>query len=47
MSPFWQTVIDVAGEVVGVGTGVKSFKPGEKVVSLLNFRVSASSIGWY
>ncbi|XP_039125675.1 chloroplast envelope quinone oxidoreductase homolog [Dioscorea cayenensis subsp. rotundata] len=31
-------VIDVAGEVVGVGTGVKSFKPGEKVVSLLNFR---------
>ncbi|KAK6163724.1 hypothetical protein DH2020_000588 [Rehmannia glutinosa] len=28
---------DVAGEVVKVGYGVKSFKPGDKVVAILNF----------
>ncbi|CAD5179609.1 unnamed protein product [Musa acuminata subsp. malaccensis] len=31
-------VTDVAGEVVEVGPGVHSFKPGDKVVSMLNFR---------
>ncbi|XP_065044761.1 chloroplast envelope quinone oxidoreductase homolog [Musa acuminata AAA Group] len=31
-------VTDVAGEVVEVGPGVHSFKPGDKVVSMLSFR---------
>ncbi|RRT81301.1 hypothetical protein B296_00018406 [Ensete ventricosum] len=35
----WSPVTDVAGEVVEVGPGVHSFKPGDKVVSMLNFRV--------
>lgn len=33
--PFFP-VTDVAGEVVQVGPGVKDFKPGDKVVSMLN-----------
>ncbi|KAJ8484093.1 hypothetical protein OPV22_016578 [Ensete ventricosum] len=36
-----QKVTDVAGEVVEVGPGVHSFKPGDKVVSMLNFRNAA------
>lgn len=31
---------DVAGEVMEVGSGVKNFKPGNKVVAVLSARVS-------
>ncbi|KAG0487631.1 hypothetical protein HPP92_009726 [Vanilla planifolia] len=32
-------VCDVAGEVIEVGSAVKNFKPGDKVVSMLLFMV--------
>ncbi|PIN09849.1 NADPH:quinone reductase [Handroanthus impetiginosus] len=31
---------DVAGEVVEIGSDVKNFKPGDKVVAILNITVS-------
>lgn len=31
--------VDLAGEVVEVGPGVQKFKPGDKVLSILNFMV--------
>ena len=37
-------VVDVAGEVVEVGSGVKDFKAGDKVVSILGTFVSNSLI---
>lgn len=36
---FLETATDVAGEVVDVGKAVKNFKPGDKVVALLNHLV--------
>ena len=33
---------DVAGEVADVGSGVKNFKAGDKVVAMLNFAVKYS-----
>lgn len=33
---------DIAGEIVSVGAGVDDFKPGDKIVSLLNYWVSLS-----
>lgn len=39
-APIWETVTDVAGEVIEVGPGVQTFKVGDKVVSMLNFWVS-------
>lgn len=36
--------MDVAGEIVEVGEGVKKFKAGDKAVALLNLSVSAHSI---
>ncbi|KAH7864256.1 hypothetical protein Vadar_027541 [Vaccinium darrowii] len=42
LRPFWPgklpviPVVDVAGEVIKVGLGVKNFKAGDKVVSVLN-----------
>jgi NADPH:quinone reductase-like Zn-dependent oxidoreductase len=39
---FVGTGTDVAGEVVEVGSGVKNFKAGDKVVAMLNFAVKYS-----
>ncbi|KAJ0969165.1 hypothetical protein J5N97_022042 [Dioscorea zingiberensis] len=33
-------VVDVTGEVTEVGPGVNSFKPGDKVIALLNFQTA-------
>lgn len=35
---FWRTGFDLAGEVVELGAGVSSFKPGDKVIAI-NFPV--------
>lgn len=39
---FVGTGTDVAGEVVEVGSEVKNFKAGDKVVAMLNFQVKYS-----
>lgn len=41
---FVTTATDVAGEVLDVGPGVKNFKIGDKVVSMLNTFVSFSQL---
>lgn len=38
---FFGTATDVAGEVIGVGSEVKDFKAGDKVVAILNHLVCA------
>ncbi|KAL6567065.1 hypothetical protein OROMI_015469 [Orobanche minor] len=35
---------DVSGEVVGIGSQVKNFKPGDKVVAILNILVSLRAV---
>lgn len=35
-----ETVADVAGEVIELGSAVSNFKVGDKVVAMLNFQVS-------
>ena len=38
---FVGTGTDVAGEVVGVGSGVKNVKAGDKVIAMLGFAVKS------
>lgn len=40
------SAIDVAGEVMEVGSGVKNFKAGNKVVAVLSARVSPNSVNF-